>query len=476
MSRNEQNANSEAVFGIVPMLTKERTHGFWKMAALTSIWALAPWCFTQGSAIVSVLGLKAALTNLIGIIVLFSIIYLLTVVIPTRDGIDTWVYQRAVFGNKGYAVLWLILMLSTWGWEAILCQIYGSSIGSLFQMATGSEMNGTAVLLIGATCVVIGSAIACMGPDIITKISYVVIPGIIIACIVILYYVFSHYSWNELMSMKATSEGGSFHENYMLATEWNLAFVCAWYGSMGVLSRLGKSERASYWGFMAGFGVVYALIACVGAIGSIAVTDMTGVYSTDPAEWFTQMGGGIAVLCLICLIATDIAVMAVAMYSLSVSTKVILPKWKYTWIVVLWSVWILFLYFSGVMGEYYNVFLAVVGFIGGPSIMIVLVDYFLVRKRTFSMANIFNQTRESKYYYTKGFNLAGIAAFLCGTIAYFAVYDPINGVGRSFLFNILTGTGSSCIAAAAVYYLLSKVPRVRAYLLRDQKQQTNENV
>lgn len=470
MNRNEQNANSEAVFGSVPMLTKERTHGFWKMAALTSIWALAPWCFTQGSTIVSYIGLKAALTNLIGIIVLFSIIYLLTVVIPTRDGIDTWVYQRAVFGTKGYVILWLVLMLSTWGWEAILCQIYGSSIGSLYEMATGSAMNDTLVLLIGATCVIIGSIIACLGPDIITKISYVVIPGIIIACAVILWYVFSNYSWGELMAIRSMAAEGSFHQNYMVATEFNLAFVCAWYGSMGVLSRLGKSERSSYWGFMVGFGVVYALIACVGAIGSVAVTDMTGVYSTDPTEWFTQMGGGIAVLSLICLIATDIAVMAVAMYSLSVSTKVIVPKMKFKLVVVIWSAWILFLYFSGVMGEYYNVFLAVVGFIGGPSIMIVLVDYFIVRKRKFSMRDMFDLSAKGKYYYSKGFNMAGVAAFVCGAIAYFLVYDPINAVGRNVVFDILTGTGTSCLVAAIVYYCLSKVPTVRKYILKDQKE------
>lgn len=469
MSKNEQNANSEAVFGIVPMLTKERTHGVWKMAALTSIWALAPWCFTQGGAIVSVIGLKASLTNLIGIIVLFSLIYLLAVVIPTRDGIDTWVYQRAVFGNKGYAVLWIVLMLSTWGWEAILCQIYGGSIGSLFTMATGNAMSNTAIMAIGTTCVIIGSIIACLGPDIITKISYVVIPGIIIACVVILVYVFQNYSWAELMAMGATEEGGSFRQNYMLATEWNLAFVCAWYGSLGVLSRLGNSERSSYWGYMIGFGLVYALIACVGAIGCVAVTDMTGTYSSDPVEWFASMGGGIAVLSLICLIATDIAVMAVAMYSLSVSTKVVLPKLKYTTIVIMWSVWILFLYFSGVMGEYYNVFLAVVGFIGGPSIMIVLVDYFIVRKRQFSLKDIFDQSSKSKYFYTGGFNMAGVVAFACGAIAYFLVYDPIGGVGRNFLFDIFTGTGFSCIVAAVVYYVLSKIPSVRAYILRDQK-------
>ena len=270
------------------------------------------------------------------------------------------------------------------------------------------------------------------------------------------------------MALKATAPAGSFHENYMLATEWNLAFVCAWYGSLGVLSRLGKSERSSYWGYMVGFGVVYALIACVGAIGSIAISDMTGVYSTDPAEWITTIGGGTAVLCLICLIASNISVMAVAMYSLSVSTKVIKPEWKYTTIVILWSIWILFLYFSGIIGDYYNIFLAVVGFIGGPSIMIVLVDYFCVRKRKFSMRDMFEQSSKSKYYYTKGINLVGVAAFLCGAIAYFAVYDPINAVGRNFLFNILTGTGFSCIVAALVYYLLSKIPAVRNYLVKEK--------
>lgn len=462
----EQNINSEAVFGIAPMLTKERTHGIWTMAALTSVWALAPWCFTQGGTIISVLGLKAALTNTLGIIVVFSLIYLLTVVIPTRDGIDTWIYQRAVFGNKGYVVLWLVLMLSTWGWEAILSQIYGDSIASLYTMATGNEMNHILVLLIGATCVIIGALVACMGPGAITKISYVVIPGIIIVCVAILYYAFSNYSWSELMEMHTAAPAGSFHENYMLASEWNLAFVCAWYGSMGVLSRLGKSERASYWGYMIGFGVVYALIACVGAIGSMAVTDMTGVYTNDVAAWITEMGGGIAILCLICLIAADISVMGVALYSLSVSTKVITPKLKFRTIVILWSVWILFLYFSGIMGEYYNLFLAVVGFIGGPSIAIVLVDYFLVRKRKFSMSEIFDTSKNSQYYYSKGFNIVGVVAFICGAIAYFAVYDPINYMARSNIFNIFTGTGFSCIVAAVVYYILSRIPAINSYILR----------
>ena len=37
MNNNELNANQEAVFGIIPLSSKERTHGFWAIAAVTSV-------------------------------------------------------------------------------------------------------------------------------------------------------------------------------------------------------------------------------------------------------------------------------------------------------------------------------------------------------------------------------------------------------------------------------------------------------
>ena len=467
---NEQNANQEAVFGAIPMLKKERTHGFIAIAAITIVYSMAPWCFTQGGTIISVLGLKAALTNMIGMIVLFSIIYLLTVIIPAREGIDTWVYQRAVFGYKGIVIIWFLAIFATWGWEAVLTGIHGTSVSGLYTIITGNTLPDTVLPWLGATCVVIGFFIACMGPDIITKISYVVIPGVIIACAVLLYFVFSNYSWGDLMAMEAIYPiSDNFRENYMVATEWNLAFVCAWYTVIGVIPRLGKSESGTYWGFMVGYGVVYALIACVGAFGALAISDMTGVYSNDPSIWFGQIGGALAIISMLCLIFSNISIMSVAMYSLSVSTKVILPKWSYRKILIAWSIWVLFLNFSGVVMEYYSVFLAVIGFIGGPTVIIILVDYFFVRKQSISIRDMMYQGKENAYYYTGRFNLVGAAGFICGTIAYFLVYDPINYVARAEIFNFTTGTGLSCIVAGVVYLVLAQIPGVKAYLTKDKK-------
>ena len=469
MNNNELNANQEAVFGIIPLSSKERTHGFWAIAAVTIVYSMAPWCFTQGGAIISVIGLKAALTNTIGAIVLFSIVYLLAVIIPTREGIDTWIYQRACFGYKGIVIIWFVAIFATWGWEAILAEIHGTSISALYTIATGNVLSDSWIPWLGATSVIIGFIIALMGPNVITKVSYVVIPGIIIACIVLLTFVFRNYSWGELMDMEAVYPiSDNFRENYMVATEWNLAFVCAWYTVLGVIPRLAKSERGSYWGFTTGFGVVYALIACVGAFGALAVSDMAGVYSNDPSIWFSEMGGGLAILSMVCLICSNISIMAVAMYSLSVSTKVILPNWTYRKILIAWSIWVLFLNFTGVVMNYYSVFLSVIGFIGGPTVIIFLVDYFLVRKQKISIRDMFEQEEKNAYYYTKGFNVLGYIALIAGTIAYFLVYDPINAVAKMEIFNITTGTGLSCLVAGLIYGFGSMIPSVKAYLLKDK--------
>ncbi|NLG04622.1 MAG: hypothetical protein GX567_12460, partial [Clostridia bacterium] len=208
--------------------------------------------------------------------------------------------------------------------------------------------------------------------------------------------------------------------------------------------------------------------ACVGAVGALAVSDQKGVYSNDPSIWFSEIGGGLAILSMVCLICSNISIMSVAMYSLSVSTKSVLPKWSYRKILIAWSIWVLFLNFSGVVMEYYSVFLAVIGFIGGPTVIIILVDYFLVRRQKISMRDMFEQGKENAYHYTKGFNMVGVVAFLCGTVAYFLVYDPINYMARAEIFNFTTGTGLSCIVAGLVYGILAQIPSVKNYLLKDK--------
>lgn len=465
---NEYLAKREAVFGIAPMLTKERTHGFIALSALTCIYALAPWCFTQGGYVASMLGLKAAVTNSMGILTLVGLLFYAVVTIPAREGIDIWIYQRASLGTRGVVLIWFLVMSSTWGWIAVLAHIQGTSLGALWYIATGNHVSDTAVSWMSVSMIFIGAGIALLGPKIITYVSYVAVPGVILVCLIILYFCFTLFSWNDLLAIEAPWSTGNFRTDYFLASEWNLAYIVAWFPVLGVLPRLGKSTRKVYWSFIIGFSVVFAAMISVGSFGALAISEHVGYFTADPAEWFIFFGGGISVLSLLLLGLSNISITSVAFYSLGVSTKLVLPTWPFKRVTLMWVVWSSFLILAGVIWDYYHVFLALVGVICGPGIMLILVDYFLVRKRQISIRAMFKTEKGSPYFYTGGFNAASWIAFICGIIVYFSVYDPLNAVGRNFIFEITTGTGLSCLVTAVVYYALSRSETVNKYILKDR--------
>jgi NCS1 family nucleobase:cation symporter-1 len=54
----------------------------------------------------------------------------------------------------------------------------------------------------------------------------------------------------------------------------------------------------------------------------------------------------------------------------------------------------------------------------GPILGVMLADYFVIRKRTLDVEALYVRGRASDYWYTGGFNIAGlIALFLPGTVA-----------------------------------------------------------
>lgn len=66
-----------------------------------------------------------------------------------------------------------------------------------------------------------------------------------------------------------------------------------------------------------------------------------------------------------------------------------------------------------------------------------IVDYFLVRRGNLDLGDLFSQASSGRYYYTKGVNLRGIAAFVIGFLL------PLPGFIASF------GTGASAHVSAA---------------------------
>lgn len=76
------------------------------------------------------------------------------------------------------------------------------------------------------------------------------------------------------------------------------------------------------------------------------------------------------------------------------------------------------------------------------------------------------------YDYTRGINWIGMLCIGAGVGMSFLIYNPLTREIHSMLLFHLTPTGFSFLGTGVLYYLLSKLPIVRKYLLRDREELT----
>ncbi|MBY7144285.1 cytosine permease [Virgibacillus sp. NKC19-3] len=469
--------NNEVYYGILPVLHKERIYGFWDIFIVTGAYAIATWTYVQGGTIATLLGLKEAITSTIFSMLLVGLIIYLVVLIPTRYGIDLWLYQKALYGYLGLIIVASISIAASFGYSAINATLYGNSIVLLLDSANVS-VSSFWKPWIDATCILLGLWIALKGPIAVKRATSIMVPCLFAIGIIIVFLVLSSYSLAELASIEPLDAGifGSHFINYMMVMEWNISYIFAWFAVLGVLSRLVKKERTSYWGHIGGFSITMAIFICIGILTALAMVAATGRVSSDPTEWLIELGGPLmGTLSLVLIGVANITTQAVGVYSLSVSTKIVKPEWSYKKVAIFWSFWCLLLIFWGGILDYYNVFLSVIGATAGPMTALVLVDFFLIRKQQFSLRSIFKVGGSNAYQYTGGFNIPAFIALAAGMASYFFVYNPITFEINSGIFLYTTATGLALIVSSTVYYLISLFKPFNLYLKKDRDDETKAN-
>lgn len=472
------NVDKDVYFGITPLLNKERIYSYWDIVLATGAWAIATWCYVQGGTIASILGFKYAITGTLFGMTLAGILIYLCVIIPTRHGIDVWIYLRALLGHAGLSIFAIFYIAGQFGYYAINAEIYANSVMRLSE-AGGLSLSSSWNSWIAITCVILGTMIALKGPFAVRTSTRIMVPSLLIVGLIILISVFSQYSISDLAAITPPDEGayGDTHTSYMLVMEWNIAYILAWFGALGVLARLVKTERSSYWGHMTGFSLIMAAFICIGILTTLAMYATTGKVTDDPTEWLIELGGpGFGVISLIFIIIANITTQAVGLYSFAVSSKVIMPKLKFKTVTYIWAGWVILLIFWGGIWEYYETFLALVGATAGSIVALLITDFYIVRKQRFSMRGLYKIKGATTYSYTYGFNIAAWVSFAAGIAAYFIVYDPINGVPRSDVFLYTTATGLTMIVSSLSYIILSRIPAVENYILKDKNQKNNMDI
>lgn len=468
MERNDDFIRNETIFGIVPLLKGDRQYGFWDCFLVTSGFAIATWCYTQGAYSAGLVDFRQMLVSIFGVSIFFVLIEMLPLWFSTRYGIDLWIWLRGALGKNGVRVLAFVCPVLNFGWYAVAADLFRDSVVQMLA-AFGVVVPDFVAPFIGVACVVLGMIIALGGPEAIKWSSRVMVVCLLVVGAVVLGICFS-VAPSDLLEIKPDlSAYSSPVEAFALSNEGMVAFAFSWSTQAYVLPRLCKSERSAYWSTCAAYGLVAPCFVFIGGVMALVMYAAVGEYVSDPALMLaTLCGPEVSLLALIMVAFANIGTMGNGLYVNDMVIKSAFPRASYRALVIVMGALIGLLTIWGGVSDNFGSFISIAAYIQGPIVGITLVDCFLLRKRRISLRSAYFLPGHDAYCYGGGFNVCGVLAVLVGIVCGFVVYNPMTGMVNSPLFYVTTGSGLTMLAGGLTYWVLTALPWGRRYSLRDR--------
>ena len=143
---------------------------------------------------------------------------------------------------------------------------------------------------------------------------------------------------------------------------------------------------------------------------------------------------------------------------------------SYTTLILLLAAYVGVLCVWGKIVEYFGAFLTVSACIYAPLAAVLFVDFFLVRRQKLSLRSAYRLAGHQAYTYTKGWNLVGLFCVIAGIALSLWIYNPVTGEIHQMALFHLTPTGCAFLGTGLLYYLCSRIPGLRRYMLSDRKE------
>ena len=460
----------ETITGVVPVLTNERKYSFIDLFLSTSGFAIATWCYTQGAYVAQFLGFKQMLINIFAFNLIWVLVSCLPIFFAVRYGIDLWIWLRAVLGNKGVAILSIVISLANFGWYAVAANLFSSSMINLmknFGIALNEDLWNP---ILGVACVVLGTLIAIGGPEVIKWTNRFLVGALLVVGVIVFFISITSVPFSDILAVKpANQEGISAIERFMMSAEGNVAFAFSWSTQALVMPRLAKTERSGYWGTTLSYGVVAPFFVATGGVMTLAMFVKTGIYESDPTTMLSVLATPtLGLLSLLLVAFANMGTQGTGSYVNCMIVKSGLPKVSYKLLVIIAMIYVSVLTVWGGVEKYFGAFISLAAYIQGPIIGMILVDYFIIRKRKLSLKSAYNLKGHNAYKYTNGYNIVGLLCIIISClITMLFVYNPYNGSIKSNVFLFTTGSGFTAILGAILYYLAS-VTLFKKYMVSDR--------
>ncbi len=472
----EQKIEKEAVFGILPVTTKQKQYGFIDAFLVLGGYCIATWSYTQGSYLTSLVGFKQLLIGAFLGALFMLVIYQLPVILSVRYGIDIWIWLKAVFGYHGIKVMTVIIILINFPWYAVCADLFASSMTNLLGLWNISIPENAHALL-GIICVLLGTIIAYKGVGAITWTTRILVPLLVLVGAVVVYVGFSSVPAEVIWNYRPESTG---YENnmipYIISIEANFAFVITLIGGMAEIPRLAKTERAGFWAGVFGQGLTGSFFVVIGAVMAIAMQHVTGEMVDDPTIMLATLTVPAMALCSLLLVGfANVGTQAVGSYIYGVMLKSSFPKVSYKIMLVILACYVGGLCMWGKIVEYFGSFLTIGACVYAPLAALLFVDFFFVRKQKISLRSAFELKGYEAYKYHKGFNIVGFICVLAGIAISLLIYNPLTGEVHIETLFYLTPTGCSFIGTGLLYLILCNIPAIKRYMLKDREEINEKN-
>jgi len=239
-----------------------------------------------------------------------------------------------------------------------------------------------------------------------------------------------------------------------------IAMPISWLPLVSDYSRFATHSRSSFWGTWTGYFIVSSWMYLLGLAASLATqsSDPSGIVMSLMVKF------GWAIPALIIVLFSTFTTTFLDIYSTAISGLNIVPKLGERKGIVI----------GGVLGTTtalvfptllaYEHFLLFIGAMFCPLFGIVLVDYFILRKGTIDVADLYKGN--GKYWYWKGISPLAFTAWIIGFAIYLGfspmLMEKVLGIKAAFPWPLGSSLPSLILAGLVYWVIKGKLERVKS--------------
>lgn len=410
---------------LAPMGPQERTWSTYNIAALWIGISVVITTYTIASGLIA-----AGMTWWQGLLTvsLANLLVLIPVLLNghagTKYGIPFPVFVRSSFGVFGSNFAALARALVACGWFGIQTWIGGLALNSLMVAVWGgwAEVPGSQFITFFVFWA-IQVAIVLRGIEAIKVLESFAAPLLIVGGLALLYWGFSASGGltEAFAASSSLREGeGSFWVLFWPGLAANVGYWATLSLNIPDFTRYTKSQRSQIIGQTLGLPLTMIAFSFIGIAVTAATVVVYGEAIWDPVELITRIAGPYPLLLIVCMIAIMIAQvstnMAANVVSPSNDFSNVAPRYisfkmggVITAIIgVLSFPWALYNNVGAYIFTWLNGYGSLLGAIGA----VMIVDYWIVRRRRLEIADLYRT--DGRYAYSGGWNLGALLAVLVG--------------------------------------------------------------